>query len=120
MHIYFADSPGALSAELAALFGGLVAEGETEDVAFDVRLIACELASNILKYSPKKRAEFWCEREGDFLLLRVRGDVGRLPCAGLPPAAAEGGRGLHLIHSLPRYSGCERGGKTVTVRVKRI
>ena len=119
MHTYSAKSLTELRECLLGLSERLGAECEDEDLAFDIRLTFCELVSNILKYSREKRAEFWLERTECEIWLFVRGDVRVLPHSVCPPASEERGRGLYLIHELPRFIGCERGEGFVKVRLAR-
>ena len=94
--------------KLQALQRAVVDSGGTEDLAYDVRLIASEIAGNVFRYSRKKKVKICYERDENVAIVSIYGDVAFDDCCTCPSLDRERGRGMWIVRSLARYKGFEK------------
>ena len=104
------------TSQLQALQNAVLDGGGSEDLAYDVRLIASELAGNVFRYSQKKKVKICYEQVDGIATISVYGDVAFDDCCTCPAITKDRGRGMWIIRTLDRYLGFEK--KNGVVRIK--
>ncbi len=82
--------------------------GGSDDLAYDVRLIASEIAGNVFRYSQRKKIKICYEQTDGVATISLYGDVAFDDCCTCPALDKERGRGLWIVRSLARYKGFEK------------
>ena len=109
------DAQKEFTERLFQLQRAVVESGGTEDLAYDVRLVASEISGNVFRYSQKKQVRICFGKDDELAYVRIYGDVTFDDCCTCPSIQKDRGRGMWLIRSLPRYRGFEKKNGVLTI-----